>query len=602
MKIANKFSKNIPFVVLTFIIFSLLGSNNFSSQYKISTHVLSDLNVKSDNEKTLIWISFADKGNNIDSKLLHPELYLTKRAIDRRKKVRPSNALVDYSDIPVNYEYVNELQSSGIQIKNKSKWFNRVSCYATREQIEQLVNNDFVTKVDPVMTLKMNREDSDMEKPVELFETDNTGNQNSTETLLNYGTSLAQMQIINATTAQDSGYYGQGVLIASFDTGVDNLQHPVFDSIRARGLRTYDFVNHDTIIANQNGQMGEGSHGTATLSLVGGYKPGNLISPAFRSQFIVAKTENTDSETPVEEDNWIAAAEWADSLGADIITSSLGYLDMDPGSSHSYDWTWMNGDSCVITIGADLAVNKGIIVCNSAGNEGFNSTRNTLIAPADGDSVITVGSVNSDKKRSSFSSVGPTVDGRIKPDVCALGSGNIVAEPGAGNTGYTSGSGTSFSCPMTAGVCAIILSANHNLTPMQVRDLLTQTADSSFAPNRRRGWGLINCWEAVLLAKSTMTVVGNPNASLAENYSLSQNYPNPFNPTTKINYELGNTNFVTLKVFNVLGEEVATLVNEQQNAGKYSVNFQESNLSSGMYFYKIESGNFTDTKKMLLVK
>jgi serine protease AprX len=160
-------------------------------------------------------------------------------------------------------------------------------------------------------------------------------------------------------------------VIASFDTGFDNLLHPAFDSLRARGFRSYDFVNHDTIVGNQSGQMGEGSHGTATLSLVGGYRPGNLIAPAFRSRFILAKTENTDSETPVEEDNWIAAAEWVDSLGADIITSSLGYIGMDQGSIRSYDWTWMNGDSCVITIGADMAVNKGIIVCNSAGNEGF---------------------------------------------------------------------------------------------------------------------------------------------------------------------------------------------------------------------------------------
>ncbi len=179
------------------------------------------------------------------------------------------------------------------------------------------------------------------------------------------------MELINVPIAHDSGYKGQGIMVASFDAGFDNLQHPVFDSIRARGLRTYDFVNHDTIVGNQTGQMGEGSHGTLTLSLVGGFRPGNLISPAFRSNYILAKTENTESETPLEEDNWIAAAEWADSLGADIITSSLIYIGMDSGSVRSYDWTWMNGDSCVITIGADLAVNKGILVCNSAGNEDF---------------------------------------------------------------------------------------------------------------------------------------------------------------------------------------------------------------------------------------
>jgi serine protease AprX len=488
-------------IILMFSIFILLGSNNFSNRFKLSTNVISDLDSKSDNEKILVWVEFKDKGGNTDILMSRPETFLTQKAIERRMKVKPINGLVDYTDIPLSSQYLNEMKNNGIEIKNKSKWFNRVSCYANKIQIEELINHDFISKIDLVRAYKKNPDEIETGKSNNTNELDNNGNQNNVLYQLNYGNSLSQMTLINVPTAHDSGYKGQGVLIASLDAGVDNLQHPVFDSLRARGLRTYDFVNGDTNIADQNGQMGQGWHGTMTLSLVGGYRPGQLISPAFRSKFILAKTENTDSETPLEEDNWIAAAEWADSLGADVITSSLGYLTMDQGSSHSYDWTWMNGDSCVITIGADLAVSKGIIVCNSAGNEGFDPVHNTLGAPADGDSVISVGSVNSDKNRSSFSSVGLTVDGRIKPDVCALGNGNYVATPGAGNTGYTTGSGTSFSCPMTAGVCAIILSANPNLTPMQVRQLLTQTADSSFAPNRRRGWGLINCWEAVKLAK-----------------------------------------------------------------------------------------------------
>ncbi len=564
---------------------------------------MTDLNIRSNDEKILVWIEFTDKGNSTAAKLLHPELLLTQKAIERRKKVKPLNTLVDYTDVPLNTEYLNELQNSGIEIKNKSKWLNRISCYANKIQLEQLVNNNFVNKIDLVRTFKKNPDDFELKKKYEALQQDNNGNQNNDLHILNYGSSLEQMEIINAPTAHDSGYQGQGVLIASFDAGFDNLQHPSFDSIRARGLRTYDFVNGDTNVADESGQMGEGSHGTMTLSLVGGFKPGNLISPAFRSQYILAKTENTDSETPLEEDNWIAAAEWADSLGADIITSSLGYIEMDEGSSRSYDWTWMNGDSCVVTIGADLAVNKGIIVCNSAGNQGFHSTHNTLGAPSDGDSVIAVGSCNSNKNRSSFSSVGLSVDGRIKPDVVALGNGNIVSEPGAGSTGYISGSGTSFSCPMTAGVCALILSANYSLTPMQVRQVLTQTADSSFAPNRRRGWGLINCWEALKLGRNMTSINNNYQSSIITGYSLSQNIPNPFNPSTVISYTLKENSSIVFKVFNILGKEVATLVNERQNAGNYSVNFNGSNLSSGTYFYAlVADGKFIGTKRMLLLK
>jgi serine protease AprX len=587
---------------LVFLILSFQGFNNSVNSNKIGKNLREELSLISDNNniKTLIWITFTNKGNNTEYKLSHPETYLTQKAIERRMKVKPVNALVDFTDLPLYYEYVNELIRNGIEIKNRSKWFNSVSCYATKNQIGEIMSHDFVKKVDLVKTFKKSSYETENFSNNNFNQTDNNG-YNESSHFLNYGSSLEQMEIINAPTAQDSGYSGQGILIASFDTGFDNLQHPAFDSIRARGYRSYDFVNNDTIVGNENGQMGEGSHGTATLSLVGGFKSGELISPAYRSDFILAKTENTDSETPLEEDNWIAAAEWADSLGADIITSSLGYLGMDPGSIRSYDWTWMNGDSCFITIGADLAVNKGIIVCNSAGNEGYNSTHNTLLAPADGDSVIAVGSVNPDKQRSGFSSVGLTTDGRIKPDICAMGSGNKVAQPGSGSTGYTNGSGTSYSCPMTAGVCAVILSANPNLTPMQVRNLLRQTADSSSTPNRLRGWGLINCWEAVKIARTISGIKSN-DIVVASGFSLSQNYPNPFNPSTKINYQLPISGFVNIKVFDITGKEIATIINQQQNSGYHTVSFNAGNLSSGIYFYKIQSGNFIATRKMTLIK
>ena len=600
--------------ILVVFMFSLQGYNNSVNFNKIGKSLKEELSLISDNnnDKNLVWITFMDKGENTESKLSHPESFLTQRAIDRRKKVKPENALVDFTDLPLNYEFVNDLIGQGIEIKNRSKWFNSISCYVSKNQIYGIIDNDYVKKVDLVKTFRKSAYDIELNSNNPVIEEDNIGSSNNSLYSLNYGTSLSQMQLINAPIAQDSGYAGQGVLIASFDAGFDNLQHPAFDSIRARGYRSYDFVNHDTIVGNQNGQMSEGSHGTQTLSLVGGYKPGSLISPAFRSDFILALTENTDSETPLEEDNWIAAAEWVDSLGADIITSSLGYIDMDEGSSRTYDWTWMNGDSCFITIGADMAANKGIIVCNSAGNNGYSSTHNTLGAPADGDSVITVGSVNSNRNRSSFSSVGLTVDGRIKPDICAVGNGSFVAAPGAGSTGYTTGSGTSFSCPMTAGVCAILLSANYNLTPMQVRQLLRQTADSSFAPGRLRGWGLINCWEAVKLAR-TITGINNEasnNISIADGYSLSQNYPNPFNPSTKISYVLPVSGNVSVKVYDIRGKELSTLVNGNQNAGRYEVAFNGSNLSSGIYFYTLvvsssnqqNTGNFVQTKKMTLVK
>ena len=582
-------------------VIALMGSNSANNDFKYSKSLKTVLNTAGTDEMIKVWIEFTDKGENTDALLSDPLSVVTQRSLERRAKVKPAGSLIDITDLPLDRDYINAVSEAGAKVNHRSKWFNRVSAYATESQIAEISSFAFVRSVDIVRGYAKDHSDVEFASNQVIPESDNNGI--SGVSSLNYGSSLSQMQLINAVTPHDSGYYGQGVLIASFDTGVDNLTHPSFDSIRARGLRTYDFVNHDTIISNQNGQMGEGSHGTETLSLVGGYRPGNLISPAFRSMFIVAKTENTDSETAVEEDNWLAAAEWADSLGADIITSSLGYLDMDPGSVRSYDWTWMNGDSCFITIGADLVVNKGILICNSAGNEGSHNTHNTLIAPADGDSVFTIGSVNSNKQRSSFSSVGLTTDGRIKPDVCALGNGNVVAAPGAGSTGYTSGSGTSFSCPMTAGVCAMILSANMNLTPMQVMNLLRQTADSSFAPNRRRGWGLINAWEAIKIAR-TMTSAGSVSQIVTPGeFELQQNYPNPFNPATTIGYRISRAGFVKLTVYDALGREVSTVVNGQKNAGSHSESFNAVSLPSGIYFYELSiDGVSAGARKMMLAK
>ncbi len=494
-------SKMLSVTLIAFGFVLLAGSNYFSNEFKISKSLNTIINSSEADEQLLVWVEFTDKGGDIQSLMGSPERLLTKESLHRRMKVRPVDQLADFTDLPLKDSYVSDVLGSGVKVKQRSKWFNRISCYATAEQVNEIADLEHVRKIDIVKKFTRNYDYPETPEGGILPEVISAESDNITS--LNYGSSLAQMQIINAVTTHDSGYYGQGVIVASFDAGVDNIEHPCFDSLRARGYRSYDFVNHDTIVDDQSGQQGQGYHGTNTLSLVGGYRPGNLISPAFRSKFFIAKTENTNSETPVEEDNWIAAAEWADSLGADIITSSLGYIGMDGGSVRSYDWTWMNGDSCVITIGADLAVNKGIVVCNSAGNEGTNATHNTLGAPSDGDSVIAVGSVGSTGTRSSFSSVGLTTDGRIKPDVMARGSGNYVAQSGSG-TGYSTVSGTSFSCPMTAAVVAQMLSANNTLTPIQVREILKQTASKSTTPDRFMGWGIINSWEAVKLARTTV--------------------------------------------------------------------------------------------------
>ncbi|QQS36792.1 MAG: S8 family peptidase [Ignavibacteriales bacterium] len=439
-------------------------------------------------EKILVWIFFNDKGTELNTFYSDPRSVVSEKSLKRREKVYPVSQLINYQDLPVQTNYIETVQSFGFELKQKSKWFNGISGYITKYEINSIVNLPFVKNLDIVYALKKNYEPLVQEssvEPVLLKQPENTYS-------YNYGSSFTQMNQISVPAVHDSGYTGQGITICVLDAGFNRLSHIAFADMNI--IAAWDFVNGDPDVGDGN-DMGTGTHGTQTLSTIGGFSPGNLIGPAFDSDFILAKTENTESETPIEEDNWIAAVEWADSIGVDVTSTSLGYIGFDTPYP-SYTWQSMNGNTCRITIAADLAVARGIVVVNSAGNEGSNSSHNTLGAPADGDSVIAVGSVTSTGTRSSFSSVGPTVDGRTKPDIMAMGSSTRVASP-YNNNNFTTASGTSFSCPLAAGVAALILCANPNLTPLQVRDAMRNTASRHTNPDNEYGWGILNTLAAI---------------------------------------------------------------------------------------------------------
>lgn len=231
------------------------------------------------------------------------------------------------------------------------------------------------------------------------------------------------------------------------------------------------------------------------LSVLAGFAEGELVGPAYGAMFLLAKTEDTESETPVEEDNWAAAAEWAEAHGADIISSSLGYLDFDsPFADYSFED--MDGETAITTIAAQMAAERGVVVVVSAGNAGFDPEHNTLGAPADGELVLTIGAVNSFGARADFSSVGRTADGRIKPEVMAQGALVKTADPSTRDQ-YTFSNGTSFSCPLAAGVTALVLQAHPDWTVDRVRRALRSTADGRRKPNRLTGWGILDALKAV---------------------------------------------------------------------------------------------------------
>ena len=709
--------------IISFALFTATGQkkDKFSPQLKFAIENLS-------NNQYSVYIYLNDKGPNAESKLNNPLNLVSQRSLDRRSKVMPAGHLVDMSDVPVYEVYKNNLTQKVLKIRQELKWFNAVSADVTINQLYDIANLNYVTKIDLIERFKKVKEGVESNVSDGLITPNYSGDQPNVDSL-NYGTASALSQItqIKVNLVHDIGVYGQGVIVANFDNGWRGQNHEVFTTLPMNVKAQYDFQLH---IPNAYSVGTSSSHGTNTLSLVGGYKPGQMIGPAFRSTFVVARTEVDTFERPIEMDNWTAAAQWADSLGADVITSSLGYLAFDspyPG----YTYLDMNGHTLPVTLAAALAARHGIVVCNSAGNNGNGGTINTLNGPADADSIITVGAVSSSGTIASFSSQGPTTDvpPRIKPDVDAMGSNNYVATPGI-NT-YTNGSGTSYSCPLTAGVAALVLSANKNLTPIQVRGILRFFASNHTSPNNTYGWGIIDAQQSVDSARKldntaptivhvqpftnttntgtitlkarvfdngiirytrsgeapriyfrkstnagvnwtsytsanytsattldtfyfqiTGSAVGtrveyyfaaqdialpnafcttlpaggsgiNPpgstapstrfmfnvtNSTVVENneipveYKLYDNYPNPFNPTTKIKFELKEINFVTLKVYDITGKLVTTLVNQKLQAGEYNVDFDGRNLSSGLYIYRIETGDFNDSKKMLMIK
>jgi hypothetical protein len=467
-------------MLMSVIIFAQTNLN------KATTQLNDLLNASLDEDEHLVWIFFNDKGENTAHYFANPESVVSKKSLKRRAKVLPPDKIISQMDLPVNSEYIEKVVSLGFEVKQKSKWFNGVSGYVTKSELGLISQLSTVKSLDVVHKFKkdysIEEEESNQPQGNSLYKQEGI-------TSYNYGQSFTQMNQINVPAVHDMGYTGQGITICSMDTGFDNLSHEVFGSMNI--IAMWDFVDGDPDVSQG------GSHGTSTLSTIGGFKEGKLIGPAFSSDFILARTEDIFSETPVEEDNWIAALEWADGMGVDVTTTSLSYLDYDPPFT-SYTWEDMDGNTALITIAADLAVKLGIVVVNSASNSGFHPTHNTLGAPADGDSVITVGAVTGSGDRASFSSVGLTVDGRIKPDLMAMGSGVYVAGSSS-PTSYGTSGGTSFSCPILAGAAALVLSVDPTLTPMEVLDLLRQTASQSNNPDRLMGWGIINTLDAIEL-------------------------------------------------------------------------------------------------------
>lgn len=547
----------IAFLVVSFLL-SFISASAQTSQYK------------------RYWIQFTDKNNNPFS-LSRPSEFLSPRALDRRER---QNIPLDEKDLPVTPAYIDSIASTGVKILTRSRWLNSVTIY-TGDSLALLRINSFPF-------VKSYNPSGSMIAPVEKIKSEPVFiNERNESTGTNYGLAANQIDMLHGSVLHQKGFRGNGIVIAMLDAGFLNVPVlSVFDSLVSenRILYTYDFVSGNTSVFEDD------SHGSACLSAIAANSPGLMVGTAPKASFLLLRTEDAGSEYPVEELNWAAAAEFADSAGADMISSSLGYT-IFSDSVFNYKYQDMNGLTAPSSIAASVAASRGMIVCVSAGNSANGSPGKSwyyISAPADADGILTVGAVDANGYIASFSSRGPTADGRIKPDVVAQGANTIVSYPWANIVGANSG--TSLSCPLIAGMTACLWQAHPEKTSKEIISAVKQSSSFYLSPDNDYGYGIPN----YALADLILTGVPSESISLTNEPFI---FPNPFSDNPVIIYFSDEKNStVTLDYYDMQGRLMKT---EQQSCSD-GVNQLLPDLSSfaaGSYFIRIHT-----TKNSSLVR
>lgn len=528
-------------------------------------------------------VKFTDK-NNSPFSINTPLDYLTQRAIDRRIN---QNISLSVQDFPLNSTYVNQVAGLGAQVLNRSKWLNAISVFCTDTAVIQ--NIQALPFVQSITAVKRHGASSMVPKfEDELAYSPVVKQKNSNinivyRNVLDYGPSFGQVNMIGGTLMHAAGFLGSGKVIAVIDAGFYNADLcETFDSafINNQILGTWDFVDRETNVYNDN------SHGTYVLSTIAGYTPGSLIGTAPKASFWLLRSEDAPTEYIVEEFNWVCAAEFADSVGADIINSSLGYTTFD-NTLQNHTYAELDGNTAMASIGASIAASKGIIVCNSAGNSGENSWLRIGI-PADADHILTVGAVDSLENVAPFSSRGHSADGRIKPDLAAQGVSTVGQnEPGI----FAVSNGTSFSSPLIAGMCASLWEALPNLSAAALIQKIKESCDQYANPDSLKGYGIPD------FAQVYMNITGKKIA-YTETKLIDYIAPNPFTTFLKIRYFAADTQTVEFQMFDMVGNQVAY---QKQWCDLNNYNYIQFNLPAtlapGMYFMKI-----TNNKEKRILK
>jgi len=522
--------------------------------------------------KNSYWVKLKDKTGTL-YQTSHPEAFLSKRAIDRRIR---QNIPIDQTDLPVSAVYLDTLKNRGLEVVHTSKWLNGVTVRsADTILIKKIATLPFVTSVlltKPAITKK---------SAILKFREEEL---KSAIIPANYGTAITQLTQLNGQYLHDKGFRGKGIQIAIIDAGFWHVnQIAAFDSLRNSGriLGTHDFVDPGSDIYQQN------SHGMSVLSCMGGNLPLTLIGTAPDASFYLFRSEDVATEYPIEEDNWVAAAELADSVGVDVINSSLGYSEFDD-TRMNHTYSEMNGKTTRVTQGANMAFQKGILVFTSAGNEGNNFWRH-IIAPSDGENVIGVAAVDKNGIRATFSSVGPAFGGAIKPNVAAMGLLTYLISS-AGVPDFSSG--TSFSSPVLAGMGACLLQSNPNATVQQLKTAIEQSAGIYNKPDSLLGYGIPNFEKADNYLKLNTAIMLTQKVS----WAIS---PNPFSDYLSIrNLTSVTGGNGTISIYNLKG---VCLWQSNFSAAESIVLRNLSNLPGGLLILTINNGGKEEHFKLIKI-
>ncbi len=507
------------------------------------------------------WVYLADKPNE-STALANPLTILSQKALDRKAL---HNVAIDSRDVPVELSYINQIKNTaGITVMAKSKWFNALHVRGTETDINALLNLSFVSSIYFADT-SLNAKQENVK-----------GSYVEAETLItfNYGNASNQVTMLNVDFLHDLDYTGQGVTIAVIDAGFPNVNTmSAFQRLRDNGnlLDGYDFVDRTSDVYASTSS----SHGTMVLSTMAGYLLNQYVGTAPDASYYLFRTEDATSENPVEESYWVEAVEKADSLGVNIINTSLGYTTYD-NPNYSYTTADMDGNTAFITKGANIAFEKGLLLVNSAGNSG-SSSWGIVGAPADAAGVLSIGAVDASQNYAYFSSRGNATQPTQKPDVVAQGQSSAVINE---NNNLVSVSGTSFSSPIMAGAIACLWQKDLSKTNAEIMQIVRESASQYTSPDYFLGYGIPDfstAYDLLTVEKNTLN---------------STVYPNPTQGLFYIKIP-SDGSVVNVAIYSVLGDLVYK--NNLDIANEVNI----SNLSKGVYIAVISTSSSRKTIKII---